>query len=298
MIYRLAEVAPAAPLIVEALPPLLILAGLLFALGCVMLIDGFVRSLFGAVASIFTHIPIVGGLTSDAIHRAEHAISNALGTAISGIEKNIAHQWHNLARVLTHFWHVLEHSAENIYQLSKIVAGFASLPDLNALQRRLRHLIAVAEHDAARGIAHALRNAKVFTRSVAQGVYPRLRAVEHDVAKTIPREIKSARALAREAEDGVARLWKAVRALPGTREIEAAVAVAIAALGLEGLNLLKCREAGNLYNKRGCGLWNDLDGLLALFAAVAVVEDYRDLVKLAQSVEHEVTVGVQDVLKV
>lgn len=298
MVFNIAEVAPAAPALVEALPPLLILAALLFALGCVVLIDKFVSALFGAVASLFSHIPLVGGLTSSAIHSAEHAISNALGSGISTLERNIAHQFHNLARIVSHMWHVLEQAAVNIYDLAKILSGFATLPNLASLERQLRSLVRGAEHSAEVAITHELARAKAFTRSVAQGIYPRLRAVEHDVTRTIPREIKSARALAREAEDGVARLWKRVHGLEqavGASAIAAAVAAALAAVGLDWI---ACRGRSSVNGKSGCGLWNDLEALLGVAFIGAEIASLDELIGVAQTVVTDVTTGIEDLLKV
>lgn len=274
---RWAEVAPAAPLLIDALPALLALAGLIVALGLVLLIDGFVRALFGAIASFTSIIPGVGSLTSSAIHNAEHAISNALGNAIAGIESRIAHQFHNLARVAARLWHAIEGAAELIFALATLAGAAVTLPILHHLTRPIYRQIARAEHTALRAIHHAIAVAEAFTHSVAQGVYPRLRTLEHEVTRTLPREIRSARALAREAEDGVARLWKAVRALPGIDAVDAAVAAAIAALGLVGLDLLRCAEAGNLFSRRGCGLWNALDDLLGLLLDAVLFVDLCNL---------------------
>jgi hypothetical protein len=270
MIWQLAEIAPAAPLIVDALPPLIILSGLIVALGLVMLIDAFVRALFGAVASLFAHIPVLGGLTAAAIHQAEQSISNALGNGISGIEHRIAHQFHSLAGVLLHFWHTLERSAVNVYDIAKLVAGAATFPDINALQKRLTGLVHSAEHSAEVAIAHALHAAKVFSKSVAQGVYPRLRSLEHEVTKTIPKEIKSVRSLAKEAEAEAARAWNLVKTQPwaiGTTAFAGAVAIALSTLGLDWI---KCRSANSFFKKAGCGFWKLLEDALAVLATLAL----------------------------
>src|SRR5512146_111723 len=191
------EVAPAAPALVEALPPLLMLAGLLFALGCVVLIDAFVKALFGAITKIVSNIPLIGSLTSSAIHGAEQAISNALGRGISGIESSIAHQFHNLARVALHLWHTLEDMAHVSATIARWLTGSASLGDVQHAIRTFRHALDIAEHDAAAALRHAIRTEKTALQSVAHGIYPRIRAIEHEVGRVIPREIKSARSLAR-----------------------------------------------------------------------------------------------------
>jgi hypothetical protein len=283
MIWQLAEVAPAAPLIIDALPPLIILAGLFVALGLVMLIDAFVRALFGALSSVVSVIPGLGGLTSAAIHRAEQAISNALGNGISGIETRIAHQFHNLAGVLFHFWHTLERSAVNVFDLAKLVAGAATFPDIHALQRKLTALIHSAEHSAEVAILHALHAAKVFTHSVAQGVYPRLRALEHDVTKTIPKEIKATRTLAKEAEAEATRAWNLVRTRPWevtTAVFAGAVAIALTTLGIGHLT---CNNFKNLLGKWKCGLGTLLDDLLGLAIAAIALESVCEFLPLIEA---------------
>lgn len=282
MHLQLAEVAPAAPLVIEALPPLIILAGLLVALGLIMLIDAFVRAIFGTIASILSNVPFVGSLTSSAIHSAERAISHALGVGISGVEKRIAHQWHNLASVLSHFWHLFEQAAVNVYDLAKLLAGAATFPDVGALERRLTRRIRSAEHAAEVAILHALHNAKAFTHSVAEGVYPRLRTLEHEVTRTLPREIRHARSLAKEAERGVARLWKRVKALEATVSTSAIAAAVAAALAAVGLDWLGCRDGASRVGRSGCNLWDDLGALLGIFAAAELALHVEDVVKIIE----------------
>lgn len=295
MHLSLAEVAPAAPLVIEALPPLLILAGLLVALGIIVVLDGLVRGLLNGLASLTSNIPFVGSITASAFHNVEHAISNGLGNAISGIESRIAHQFHNLARVLEHFWHQFVRMAENAYDIARLVAGAATYPDIGRLNRDLRKLVKRAEHAAAAAVAKALHDAKGYTHSVAQGVYPRLRHLEHEVTKTLPREIRHARSLAREAEDGVARLWGRVKALErsvGAGAIAAVVATVLAAVGLDWLG---CRDGASRVGRSGCGLWDDLGDVLGLLAAVELALNFETFVHDAQVAAEGTVTAVKDV---
>lgn len=280
--FNVAEVAPAVPAVVEMLPPLLILSGLLFALGCATLIRYFAHSILSALAGIFSFLPFVGSITEAAIRSLEQWIVHGLGQGIAKIEGSIGHQWHNLSRIAHFWWNVTVRMAHATWEIAKSLERFALTHDLHHLLHDLRKLIHSLRATATTALHRVIRLEHTVTRTVAQGVYPRLRAVEHKVERTLPREIKSARALAREAEDGVARLWDWTRSLADNPAIAAAVATAIAALGLVGLDLIRCRESRNIYNKRGCNVWSDLDALLGLFAAAELALHVDDIVKIIE----------------
>ena len=286
----LGEVPAAAPVIVDALGPLTIIAGLLFALGFVLVIDGLVKALLNSIASIVSFLPGVGGITASVVHRTEQAISNALGGAISGIESNIGKQWHKLARVLGMLWAEQKLVAENLWHavqwvasgnitkavesaISHAIQWVASGNITKAAERaishafhEITHLQKTIRHDLTR----VIHRTEVKVESVAHGIYPRIRSLEHEVTRTIPREIKRTRALAREAEAGVKALWDAVRGLQGVDVgaiAAAAAATAVAALGLEWL---RCSDGANRAGRSGCGLWDDVGTLLGLLADAAL----------------------------
>lgn len=288
---HLAEVAPAAPFLIDALPSLLLLAALLFVVGCIYVLRQFVKALFGGIESLVGNVPFVGGAVSSATHSAEQAISNALGTAEGYFDKHIAAQFHRLARLADHFWHELVMLATATVAIAKMLSGYAALTDILRLERQLRRMVHAAEAQASTAIRHALSHAEAFTRTIAHGVYPRLRALEHEVSRTIPREIKATRELAKEAERDAARAWKLVRTKPweiGATAFAGAVAIALDALGATGI---RCAGFRNLFNKRGCGLWSDLDELLGLALLTVGAVSFEELVRAAQGLTEE---GVQD----
>jgi hypothetical protein len=293
--FNVAEVAPAAPFLVEAMPPLLILCGLLIALGLAVLIHYFCSAILNSLAGVFSFVPYVGGITAGVIRGLEQALSNALGQGISKIEGAIGHQWHNLARIAHHWWNVTVRMAQVAWEEAKLLEGLVSGATLTHLLRDLRNAIHNVRVAATLALHRIARLEHEFTRSVAQGVYPRLRTLEHKVEKTLPREIRSARDLAREAEDGVARLWEWTRNLANNPAITAAVAVAIAALGLVGIDLLKCAESGNVASKRGCSVWSALDDLLGLVALGIIAGEFETLVHEAQDLTDEAVTVFDDV---
>jgi len=247
-----------------------------------------VRALFGALSWLSSNIPFAGSLTAGAIHGAERAISNALGTAISGIERRIAYQFHNLARIAGRVWHAIEGAAELIFALSVLAGAAVTIPLWQHLTRPLYRAIARAEHTAIRAIDHALAVAKAFTHSVAQGVYPRLNALEHELTRTIPREIRSARALAREAEDGVARLWKRVRTLEQTVSSGAIAAAVAAVLAAVGLDWIACNSRNNVNGQSGCSMWGEIEKVLGLAVLLTVAFDFPEFVQAAQVVADDI----------
>jgi hypothetical protein len=278
MHYQWAEVAPAAPALVEALPPLLILCGLIIALGATVLIDAMVRAIFGTVAGILSLVPLVGDITAGVIHDAERAISHALGAGIATIEGAVGHQFHNLARICVHWFHVMENTALVAWEEAKFLTGLPTLRELGHITRELVNKIAHAEAVAQADLKAAVRKLEAEIPALPRHLAQRLTALEHAIADTIPREIKNARDLAKEAERGVAQLWDWTRNLANNPAITAAVATAIAALGLVGIDLLKCDESKSLYNKRGCGLWNGLEDLLGLFIDALVLTDLCEII--------------------
>ena len=299
MHYNWAEVAPAAPALIEAIPPLLLLAGLLFALGCVLLIHYFIQALFGALRAVTSWIPLIGGITQGAINSAEQTISNALGRGISRLESSIGHQFHNLARVLSHLWNTLVQAAELIFALTVLAGAAVTLPVIHALERpilraisTLRHLLRTTTSDI-----HSLEHR--FTATIAHGVYPRLRTLEHDVTVTLPRAIRNARALAREAEAGVARLWDAVRGIEA-RVSDAAIAATIAtALAAIGLDWLSCKNGASRVGRAGCALWDDLGSLLSLFVDTFLLTNICELLPIFETavsdIAEPIVVGLTDV---
>jgi hypothetical protein len=295
MHLTLAEVVPAGGALAEGLGPLLAICGLVFVLGCILVIDGFVRALFGAVASLFSHIPGIGGLTSNAITSAEHAISHALGTAITGIERRIAHSWHTLARYMEGLWRYQVGVAENLWHLVKATNRLVTTGEVMHLLHALEHAIHGAERTITRDITKTVHKTVTQVEALGHHVLPRLHAVEHAIAVTLPRDIRHARDLAREAEDGVSRLWKRVKALEQTVSAAGIAAVVAAALAAVGLNWLGCRDGASRVGRSGCGLWDDLGDVFALLAAAELALNFETFVHDCQEATEVTVSAVKDV---
>jgi hypothetical protein len=295
MHYQWAEVAPAAPELVEALPPLLMLCGLIIALGATVLIDAMVRAIFGTVAGILSLVPLVGDITAGVIHDAERAISHALGAGIATIEGAVGHQFHNLARICVHWFHVMENTALVAWEEAKFLTGLPTLRELGHITRELVNKIAHAEAVAQADLKAAVRKLEAEIPALPRHLAQRLTALEHAIADTIPREIKTARDRAKEAERGVAQLWDWTRNLATNPAIVAAVATAIAALGLVGIDLLKCDESKRVSDTRGCSVWSAMDDLLGLLALGIAAAEFDTLVHEAQALTNDAVTVFDDV---
>ena len=280
------------------LSPLIILAGLLFALGCVMLIDGFVRALFGAVASLFTHIPLVGGLTAGAIHNAEHAISGALGKAVSGIESNIGRQWHNLSRVLGNLWAEQKLIAQNLWHLVQSIGNVATGSDIRHLQRTLINRITHALHTALTAAHDHIGLEHWVKHLIRTTIWPRIHYFTHAIDTTIPREFDNLWGRTKAIEDSIGRLWDRVRALESSVSVAAITAIVATAVAALGLDWLRCNNGASRAGRSGCDLADGLGAVFGLAFAALAVADLRDLVKVAQEVEHVTAETIQELLKV
>lgn len=275
-----------------------ILAAVLVGLGLVIGVKYFSQMFGHALGDAGIWGRIVQFIAGPVATRIENAISHWVGNLIQPVDHAVGTTFHAVARVLDWTGDTLVDGSGFALSVAGALGDAASLSDVRRALQEALGAIHTVEHDAEVALRRAEAAEKAAVHSVAQGVYPRLRTLEHEVTREIPREIKSARDLARSAEDGVIRLWQKVRSLPTTADIVTAVAAAIAALGLSGLDLLKCSEAGSMFNRRGCGLWNALEDVLALLADAVIFFDLcnvlPELTSLFSDFEEPLTALISD----
>ena len=271
--WNLAEIAPAAPAAAELLAPLGMLAILIVVYGMVLGVDAITRAFFGTVSGAVGWIPYLGKLVESPLHTIERKIVSFLAGLERHIDSAIGHSWHSFAGAATHLWHLLERESLLVWQSLKFLSGVPTLHELLHVERWFRHEVKVAEAKAEHAIEQAIRHDAKALRSVAHGVYPRLRSLEHEVEHVIPREIKQARTLAKEAEAEAARAWDVIRAHPWTAITSAFVGAVAIALENLGLGWLRCDSLRNATRNRGCGLWSALEDLLGLLVDAAVIVD-------------------------
>lgn len=157
----------------------------------------------------------------------------------------------------------------------------------------------------ARSVGHALNRYKAHET-------PLLRHLVHETTIALPRDIAHEKHRERWAEkqlwkvrdrvisleDGAIKTFQWLLDHPGSAAVGAFTGALAAVLSVAGVNALRCSNFGNLFNKRGCGMWDDLDALLGLLAIGLAIENLDALVKEAQALEDGVAVGIKDLFGV
>ena len=237
------------------------------------------------LSAILAGVPWVGGKLSDAVESMAKAITNAAGTIEGGIDHLIGGAWHQLSRYLEHALNQFEVHSAVILHLAKIVGHLAySHSGLSAAVKaatRTAHAALHLAHTLEReyhGIEHRV---KTIERTIGAGigndVRTRVRELEHELTGIRKRVIPGLRHGIATAEGEVSDLerWLGVKA--GLSNLDWAQALVATALGALGLGGLRCSTLGNLFGKRGCGLWQGLDDLLSLLFDAALFVDLCNL---------------------
>lgn len=155
----------------------------------------------------------------------------------------------------------------------------------------------------ARSVGHAFDRYKGRTN-------PQIRHLVHETTVALPRDIARVKHRERWAEkqiwkvrdrvigleNGAIKTFEWLRDHPGSAAVGAFTGALAAVLSVAGVNALRCPQFGNLFNKRGCGLWNDLDALLGLLALGLAIDNLETLVKEAQTLEEGVAVAIKEML--
>jgi hypothetical protein len=290
--YQWAEVAPAAPLIWEALAPFITICLVGFAFAWVWLNRQLVMAVGGFISRLVSHVPFVGGGAASLVRDLEKAIIGPLANAETYLDNRMGTAWHKLARVYDRIAGDLERLAHVSLLLALAVTG-----GLSAKQReQLDALIVHYFHDAVHAIGGVLHTTVVHTKvvytTVVHDVIPKVghlthsvyvdvareierirtreRQIAHEVDVTIPRDIARLRDETRAIEDHAIGLFRWLRAHPSAAASTAfAGAVAIALTKL-GLGWLRCNSARSFFRKAGCGFWRLLEDALALIATLAL----------------------------
>ncbi len=262
------ELAPeAAPALLDALPPLFVLAGCLFALGLIKLLDAFVRALFGFLIHTLNGIPFVS-VGSTLLHAVESAITEALGAAEVKLDSTVGASFHKLARIADKLGRELWNKSQLIFGLAALIV---TLLDFANAQKLWNSLVGKQQATLAPRIARVERHAHAETKAVA-ATATHAAHVAHATAATgtlvWEPDIAKLRHRTRAIEDSLGRAWHWIRAHPLVLAESAAVAVVTAALGRLGLRWLRCSKWSKL-GPRVCGLptslFEDLLGLVADF---------------------------------
>lgn len=260
--------------------PLLALDVITVALWCIALALA-IALVMDKLSSILNGVPWVGGKLSGAVHSMAQAITNAAGTLESGIDSAVGAAWHALSRYIDKLFNqFVAHSALILHLAELVGSGIYSVSGLRAFVRSISYVAHAALHLADRlqrefkGIEAGV---KQIERELAQGIGNDVRisvkALEKEFAGLEKRVIPDLRAGIKTAEGEVTQLENFIKAIPGTRYLDWAAGIVAAALGTGFLNLFRCPTFLGKTLGRGCGLWNDLEDLLGLFADAILFAD-------------------------
>ena len=291
--FSLGEVAPAAPVAGE----LIALAGLIVALGLIKFSDAFCRALFGRAEGWVSHIPWLGSVAVDGLKSVEARLTNYLGTAEEKVDSAIGATWHATARTVEFLEREIRRHATALLTIAAAIPGVGQFEAIYALVKKIPALSHLVAHTTVTVIQRVTKVEKVVQHTVTRTVPAVARSVAIPLEQGLELDVNKLRARVKALEDGAVRLYdkaKGVATIPAVAVAEAVVAVALTSLGL---NWIRCRNWNRLGRSVCRTPVGDLEALLGLLAAGAVIADFRELVKLAQAVEHGVATGLQDIAK-
>lgn len=276
-----------------ALAPLGVFVAALVALGLAALLT----LLTLAVVRFLSNIPYgVGGWIAGKAQAAENAISNALGQAFSGIDSFIGGTIHQLARFLDGVWNVIRTNANLLLALAGPVSLlWAGVSGIRALVHRLT---ATNVHSDARlkAVTRELGRLESWVealqdqqaRGIGADVQPQINALDREIDRIRNKTIPAIRERLTTDEGSLGNLydWVAGKAsLLGVGTFAFAVAAVLDSLGLGSI---RCSSLGNMFNKRGCGLWNDLESILGLLADTVLLTNICSLLPLLETAVSDV----------
>lgn len=278
--------------------PLMRICGLAVCLGICFAVDALCRAFFGTVSGAVGWIPWFGSVAERGIHDIEHKVSSFLGGLEAHIDPSMGWYVHLLADrvgaladgtaeagwvawLIAQALHVTRATVAQLPSIGRVVHGSTVIvKQVRTIVKNVYHVgkIAVA---AAPGITVAKLAAVAGT-------------LDHVIEWDIPR----LRARTKVLEGDVARAWDWIRShktVLGAGAATAAVAWALARLGVSWIRCSNWKRVG----KEVCGTpIGDIEGFLAIALGAAAIADMRELVKLAQTVEHGAAQGMKDLLQV
>jgi hypothetical protein len=286
---------------------LLELGPLLLGLVCLALatiLTVLVYALFHPLIAALQAIPVIGGRLAGPFKAIESAVLRALGAAEHKVDALIGWSWHLLAKQANWLWREVKRHGLVALQVATLTYSIVDA------YHRLRHLVHSIRHVTTassgaikrlekeyHGIEHRVKS---LERAIAKGIGHDLRirvaGLEEELGRVEGKTIPAIRSRVASVEHDIGSLRKWVTdnvPLIGTAAFAGAVAWALSNLGL---GWLRCNSNPFNNNKRACGLWDDLAGLLGLATLALAATDFEELVKAMQEVEDDVTKGLYELL--
>ena len=256
------------------------------------------------VGKVLSGIPAIGGALAGAMNAVAQVITNAAGTLEKGVDHLIGAAWHQLARYMDKLWSEIEHHGVAILEgatlIGLLVHAYHAVKALAHTLEREWHGIEHGVKDIEKKLKSIDKMLKKLAPLIGLGIgadlithlIRMLKEWLHFKNKTLPGIQSGVAGIPKEIAD--AEKWVSDNFVSNaTTDLEAAVAVGLAALGLSGLS---CDSNPFKNNKNACGLWGDLGDILGLLAATLAVLNFEDLVKEMQALEEVTVTGLHDVL--
>jgi len=274
-------IPPVNPVTVLAVAALFTLCALVVAIGIVKLVDAIARAFFGTISGAVAWIPFAGSVVSHSLHKVEQKISHMLGSAERKLDAGVAMTWNNCAHLVAYIGTEIEGGARTAWALAQQAKAFVTHRVVSTTVRATVAPVKAATHTVEHGLANVRAEGRAVAHSVAQGVYPRLRAAENEITHVLEPDIAALRARTKALERGAIRTFDWIRAHPGTLAATAfagAVAVALTKLGGGWIRCKNWRAIG----KRVCGIpWSTIEALLAIGLATELVIDPEKVAEAA-----------------
>lgn len=272
------ELEPIVEVTARALPNVGAVAVLTVALGMILAVDAICRAFFGTLTGSVGWIPYLGSVISSPIRKIEQKVVSFLSGIAADVEGALGHNIHVAARLLDKALYDLELLAANIVLLGALGVAAAFHYLIHPLERFVRGSIRKVEEEIHQIERELQRQGAHVTKVITHNVFPRIQGATVSVERVIKHELQPIRHTATEAERIAKRAEKKVEALNHRVSNKALLAAIGAAIGTTALDALKCTSLGNLFNNRGCSLWNDLEDILGLLADLAAFSAICEIV--------------------
>lgn len=289
------------PVVVEAVPPLVLIALLLVSLAFAVAARKIVEGLGGVLGFVVGHIPWLGNAASSAVHDVERVLISPIVSAEQYIDNQIAVCWHKLARLAQWQAHEIEQHAKLLALIAGLLTGGLSAKQRDELTGIVAGYLHRLVHAAGSVIHETIAKTVYVYRTVNHYVVPKVGSLSKSVAVALPRELdrlrSRERALAHEVDVVIPRDLAALRkqaaadaahgiglfrwlrqhaTAAASVAFAGAVAIALRRLGLGWVRCANWRRIG----KTGCGL--DASLLESLLADAALLAGTYSLVEFAR----------------
>lgn len=222
------------------------------------------RAFFGTLDGAVGWIPWVGDVLTAPINRVAQKINSVLSKAAMGSERQIGDALHQFAALIHALGSAIHNAPLLAYALAKYVTTLLSIQQWHKFYNSLvgTDRATLGRIKAQERTTHAQVKAVAQTAKVATHAQTRAAAIPGEVAHDW--NIPALRARTRANEDSLTRLWRWAKAHAVEVTTDAAVATVALALPRLGADWIRCRTAKDIFGRRGCSFFSDLEKLLGI----------------------------------